>query len=444
MTVEPRPYVRYKITADVHDVGVAVSISRAITSYLKANNYAGKLTNFEKSSDSMSAILEIFYNGRDDFNIKTIKHHIEESGRLPTKKNYQPKIEIVPVPCDFKVELETGPDDQSWQRTLEAVIKERDSAKKDLERYKVYNAKQEETIAGINVSLSERIDRVSELEEKLRSIESLTSKTAHSAVSSIYLPQFEEPLFETSADWELVSEENRAIFMNTDSDSIKSFTTYFNYKYKKSFTEDSFREWQEKMEKTKFAVDLPEYQEAEEGIKQFGSVDLLVKQAEELNVPLEIIDGLKDKAKQSNVEIKILKQKQDKIRTMFEKERELYKQIETERNNYSNYMTIVDSSRSRISNENHLPILFSINRDSNKLNIMIPHIGEGHLEPELYHILMDAIGVNDKIIIKEGSLETNTNGCVNEDVITKIESNSLFKKLGLPLEVVVLSEKNNN
>jgi len=444
-----KPYVRYEIFAEVFDVGVGVSIKRAIQSYLKANNFAGKITDFTKTSDRMSATLEMYYNGKADFNIKTLTEHIMKSGRLPLNKNMKPSLEIIPVPCDYQIITEPSPTDISWQKLVEDLNKKTNDLEKESEDYKKLSENQEGTIKRLNESLQERTGRISSLEEKLISLQSKTSSTAYSAILSLYLPQFADTLLEASSDWNSLTEKNREFFLNQE--NIKSIVDYLNIKYDLGLNEEQFENWKKVMEETPSWEDSEKYKEIRKEKKNMNSIDLLIKQAEEMEAPEEIINILKEKAKEKSSDVDFEKIERES-KEQFEKNKKIYLNIIEDEINYGALNTIKDSSNARIEKNSYIPVVCNVIRGTNKIRITIPHIAEEELEQEIYNSVIKAIGAKERNFseaienngVFEVEIENEGNCVLTEDAINNIEKNKIFNKLGIPLEVIVLSEKIKN
>src|SRR5574344_1912351 len=123
--IERIPYVRYLIEGAIDDKGIGYTVKKAVSTFLENHNYEGKVNLVDSNSNHFSCILELYDNGKDDFNIRALKHHIDNSGKLPTKKSLRPEINIKPIPQNYsEVKQENGEEStnfDAYQITIEEL-----------------------------------------------------------------------------------------------------------------------------------------------------------------------------------------------------------------------------------------------------------------------------------------------------------------------------------
>ncbi len=174
--MERRPYVRYKITADVTEKGTAYSFKQSIMTYLSNHKLEGRVNEFNATSDRFEGVLELFSGGSMDVNMTALMKHIQTSGRLPANKKSKPEnIEITPIPIDS---IEYQQPIQNNSGNLEETLNRHYSEKRTLEK------KLEETEKDAEIAREEsEIARM--LNEDLEKKVSELTMSAYSGLNSI-------------------------------------------------------------------------------------------------------------------------------------------------------------------------------------------------------------------------------------------------------------------
>ena len=89
--MQQKPYVRYKMEADITDKGIGYVIKKAVGAYLAHHKLQGRV-NISATSDHFEGILELFPSETMDINMTALLEHIMNSGRLPTSIEISQKI----------------------------------------------------------------------------------------------------------------------------------------------------------------------------------------------------------------------------------------------------------------------------------------------------------------------------------------------------------------
>ena len=234
-----RPYVRYRVFADVDDRGIGFSIQQALRTFLDNHGYQTTISVTGRSSDRFEAVINIFDNGHYDFNATALLEHVRNSGRMPTSRTHQPTINITPLPCDFN-EIEQIPEqlsDLQWQGVVNSLNQRLMSQE---EEYTTNLGSKELTIKGLTDALDERQKVIGAKDAELKRLKKVVDEgvqviypDAISALVNGYLNGFDEILFDLSTDLaSLVDSDNLEMLKVA---RPKDYIAYVNRRFGTSF-----------------------------------------------------------------------------------------------------------------------------------------------------------------------------------------------------------------
>lgn len=240
-----KPYVRYRIQGKTEDRGVGFAIKQAVQTFIKSHGYEARVVGFNATSDSFSADLELYDNGKLDFNARTLYEHILNSGRMPTTTKKRPTLEISPLPCDYCVE--EGPRDyEGLAKTIEKLGDDIRAREKEIKS-------RDATISSLTKSLGERQKSLDSIQRRVEELEVLLDKSIPaqhddplSALWYHYLSRHAETVSEALNQWDNLDSGERELFLKLGTEQEISYLGLFNEVTGTNFQSDSeFRQWQE-------------------------------------------------------------------------------------------------------------------------------------------------------------------------------------------------------
>jgi hypothetical protein len=357
---EMKPYVRYRLEAEVGDKGLGFSIRRALKAYLDSNGYAATVIAEHTSSDRFVATINFLDNGKYDFNMSALREHLRNSGRMPTNANAQPKISISPMPIEGYVvqKEEGGESDVSWQKTVKKLSDEvRD--KEDL--VKARNAE----ITNLTRSLSEKqraydseLSKRESLEKKLEGSTMALFNSPLTAVLQGYVVDSLDMLVELSYDWQgLVDNGDNLIFADARTDGRgMDKMTYLNKKFGLSFrNEAELRAWADEISRHNSWEETPLGKQLTTQKNQYNANLEVLKSAESFGASPEVVDMLRKAAapeKADEISGNLIACRKD-----FDNEKRICGLLDGAGTKYDSFRKVQENSENRRAGNLDLPIV---------------------------------------------------------------------------------------
>lgn len=241
------PYVVYDLVSkNLPGKGMGYALKEAIQAFVTHHGLEASVTLPEITTDHCRVRFAIFDNGNSDLNMRALREHVENSGRMPSKADKRPTFSIKPVsPIEYvpeslqtTVEREQPPtrSEEQWGRTLGA---------------------KEDVIKRLEGGLAERqhvISRLTnankDLEKRLAQSTQVTFDTPLSAILQGYVRGKAEILLQAFADYRTLAENDDLEIFGVYAASGES-PTFAKYVHDvsglKFETDDEARTWIEEM-----------------------------------------------------------------------------------------------------------------------------------------------------------------------------------------------------
>jgi len=409
MAEPQRPYVRYKIEADVPEKGVGFAVKKVIKSFLFNHGYQATLAVESSSSDNFVGILSVFDSGKYDFNMAALMEQIGTSGRMPSNTGRPPKITMTPLPVDatYQIEDGSGKDDLAWQKTVEqlhAQLGEKDDLleKKDDELGELTHSLGERQKA-----LDDQKRRSSDLEKKLRSTKPAVFDSPLAAVLEGYMKGSIDWLMEATDDLvRLPGRDVSALAYLDGSELGTEKIRYISHRIGIGFrTEEELDKW---------AKDVAKYSNWEEtpaaielmGKKKQQDINFeAIKKAEELGASKEILEVMKKALDENKIEG--LEDILVKNRENFARGKDICAGLEGIRRDYEQFVVVQKSVAARRAAGREFPIVVhcqGIGETNDKLltSVYMPSVDlESPIEKKFLEDLKSPIPSEDFDIIAQ-------------------------------------------
>ena len=246
---EEKPYVAYRLSADVKDKGIGFCIKKAVTTYLQHNNLTGKLCETKATSDQFEGVLHIYPNGNLDLNMNALVAHIEGSGRMPSKESRKPTIHIEPViPAEYGQLVERAPvaSDDQWVKTVDQL---HTAHAQEVEGFQQRASSLTHAVEGQKRLLEDKDGKIRSLEARLKTMSETEFDSPLKAVIDGYLRKGLETFWPVYIDHEMITSNDDVDFFIRCSvgERRPAFFEYINDKHKRTFKSDEdLFEWQQK------------------------------------------------------------------------------------------------------------------------------------------------------------------------------------------------------
>lgn len=376
--IEMIPYVRYLIEGAINDKGIGYTVKKAVNTFLESHNYEGKVNLVDSNSNHFSCTLELYDNGKDDFNIRALKHHIDNSGKLPTKKSLRPEISIKPIPQNYsegqqtnEVGIKENTKFNAYQKTIEELnskISQRESSFQNLTN--VFNERQK--------IINEQNKEIRNLEARLETARPKQYSNAREALFNSYVSGGLETLIELS---EGITELDHASGRNYYEQKSGNVGTFIDYIKDQSGIEVNNEAELNKMAKRMGSFssweETPISKENKKAYEGFETNKKILEFAQTSGATPDIVQILSEKINANEKEIEMRKISEEVERNKFFKEKEMLNNLEVLRSNYRILENIRKSSKEREESGAVLPILAKINREEGqRISFSIPFIQE--------------------------------------------------------------------
>ncbi len=460
MTDSRKPYVRYELDADITDKGIAFAAKKAINTFLKTHGFDGHVRDLEASSDSFHAVLEIYDNGKYDFNVAALYEHLEASGRLPSKGDIRPKIKIKPLNCEAALEIiPKNKDDIGYRKAIEDLNERLDTKDGEIN-------KREDTIKSLNDILGERQTAIDESQRRIVILEQRAKEmlpeqygSAKKALVDGYLRGALDDYFELSVEIHELEEANSlAAFKHLKGARIP-FAAYVNARCGTAFSNDTELE-----QLIKSMTGVAEWQSTaeakrlEEAKSQNDANQEILELAQKKSVSPEILETIKMQVKKSKPDLEQLARKVEEIKRDFKRDKELVDSLDSLYGDYKVYQGIIQSSEKRTERGIALPIMIELVKNSSEIALYMPYNDEKcALEKELNKIFTETASryasadakvprrvCEDKHIKIIASMPNNLQGNslfnITEYIGETIRKANIFKALGVTPKVTLFQE----
>lgn len=394
---EKKPYLIYRVHGNIHDKGVAYAVKTAMGTFLKSHGFAGKVTGLDASSTEFEAFLEIFDNGKHDFNMNALMDHISVSGRLPSDRNIRPEIKITPISHDQSVQFITPAknEDVAWQKTME--------------QYQQTIAGQEKTIGSLTQSLQERQKVISEKVQQINKLENIVRQetpmlmaSPSEAIARSYLRQGLDLLLEVSADFsELIERRQKDNYVKAEG-QIHSRIEFLNQSLGLNFKQISEAEaYVKRIGTYQSYTDMPEVSEALKLKKQINVDEQALAQIKKMGASEAMVELARQNIESSKSNFASLEKKAESLKQEFETGRKIREQLPELDKAYEVMSRVAANSKNR-SNKGEFPIL-AYNSSETGLNILMPSISpHDPLESYIQKALMGLYGhTSSEIVVKQ-------------------------------------------
>jgi len=411
-----QPYVKYEITADICDRGVGFTIKHSIGSFMQSHGYVHRMTEFQATSDSMTAVIELLDNGKYDFNMDALIKHLYASGRLPSKQEKQPKISLRPIPCLEHVSvIQQTRDDVAWKKVVEGLNEQLGSKEGVIQNLT-------DSLAQRQKELQEATRKNTDLERRVQGLAQrpIRFETPELAVVRSYLTGSLESLFYASADWEDLGESRNA-FVEF---SGKTFFEYVKEKYGLDVKDASeLNSWYGEMGKATGWDETKEAREYQEKKRTFAANKLVLEMAEKGQAGEGMISMIKkqiaeDEAKEHELESQIAASK-----GVFERDHGIYQAVKSDEQNYNQFGDIRAKSEARRADETELPILISMGSgDTPYLRAFVPTADKGsELEKHVHTRVASVLNLSEDYSVVMNEYDHKVNEHENEIMEFSVE-----------------------
>ena len=464
--MEKPPYVAYEINADIKDKGIAFAIKRAIGTFMINHGFEHRIDDFEANSNRFSAVLEIYDNGKYDFNINAFLEHIHHSGRLPTDSKLKPVIEIRPVPREEYFQPQQERDDIAWQKTVEGLqrkVDEEKSQRQDaINGLKKQLISSEESVRSLTKTLQTRqevIDRqsknIKDLERKVREGIPVKYSDPISAVVNCYLTNYQKEFFEAVSEWDFLKPADRGILVECQKRGLEklNYIGYLNLRVgeiggKKFADEEEFSRWFDSIGSAENVVQLQEYKKVSQDIERMEKDSRLVSSIEEQGASPELLESLKEVRRMHETR-KSKSEKQLKVIVgEFESEKERYLKLKDSEERYSITEDFLNNANERRKREIRFPIVISVNPESSE--IYLPSAdGDSDFQKHLTERVLGFLGEEIRGELKQQKnsqfmvLKIDRKGEEIQEKLDKIKKgipeDDVLKALGLKPVITVVS-----
>ena len=251
------PYVVYDlVSVDLPGKGMGYALKEALQAFVTHHGLEARITLPEITTNHCCIRLAVFDNGNPDLNIRALREHVENSGRMPTRADKRPTFKIKPVsPAEYVPKFQ--------EKATEVVPQPRRSE----ERWERALSTKEEVIRRLEGGLTERqgvINRLTTanrgLEKQLAESIQVTFDTPLSAILQGYVRGKRETLLQAFADYRTLAENNdlETFAVYAASGESPTFTKYVHDVSGLKFgTDEEARAWIEEMKAVSTWQDSP-------------------------------------------------------------------------------------------------------------------------------------------------------------------------------------------
>lgn len=465
MVESRKPYLRYSISGDVSDRGIAYCVKQAANVFLKTHGFDGHVIEVDASSSKFGAVLELFDNGKYDFDALALNEHLIVSGRLPSRESIRPSIVLKPLACDAIIQInQDSPDHIAYEKSLEQFrgqLKEKD------ERLK----QRDSTIKDLNSVLQERQGRIDEgdgklslLEKKIaetQTMQPMQCATARDAVLNGYFREAHDTYMELSIDLAHLEESGNMEFFEKRVGREKVFfAEYVNSIYGTQFRSDKeLDKWKKKMEKSDSWQDLEEVKKIEQKKTRYLSGDRVIELVAETNMPDEVLALIRTKMNEGKAKVEGLEREIGAIRDKFEQDKVLAGSLGDARVRYNQLENILENSARRKKAGVTLPVVIEVYQDQPGITLFMPYDdSKCSLENLFYGVIQKNVqgfvpeGTELTRVVKNNAsglttyLSTNSENPGDQVMILsgkladEIRENKIFRALGVQTTVTVISD----
>jgi hypothetical protein len=451
-TTARKPYVRYELSGDINDRGLAFSVKKAVRAYFDAQGFEGHIHDLESNNSRFTAIVEIYDNGKQDFNITHLLNHIKISGRMPTDQTIKPEIHARTIPVDANITINEEVGKEAYESTIRGL--------------KEQLAGKEEAIAGITRALTQRQGelrtaqtRVTELEKAAQRGQSKRYSNARDAILHSYLKTSLDVLTSIVSDFqELEETENRDLITSPEVGSLK-FIDYVNSACKTHIKDES--ELATSLEQVQKYGTWDKTDKAKANSKRLSEIEAnekLLQTARSIGVAQDVIVSLEAKVREGFNEKKQIQEQEKMGKESFDRDIRIAGEIEVLRTRYGALRRILNSSQERKELEAELPLLVELKTgDKPSITFTLPIAARDsayftYLSCVAKAAMADAMHIEEEYIEEERktdgdfvsttiTLDTkNTAGFTSqaEEAIKTIITEPLTKALGAKLRITCL------
>ncbi len=382
------PYVAYRISGEVNEKGIGYSVKKAIHPFLEHHGFEGRVHLLDPTSGHFEVILELYDNGKYDFNVKALYEHLNVSGQISDKA--RPNILIVPIPLREGVRIITESADHiAYQKTIGGLQKSLDEREGTIERLTMSLRERQEVIG-------RKVEEIKDFTKQIEALSLVGYSSPLQAAVRLFVPKSLDSLVEATTDLIDLDKAGLRDFFAENYRTIKDYLQYVNQRFNLDFkTKEEFEKWQEQI------AGLNKWQDTLEGkriTKQTGEFEAdknLIQLAETSGASEELLSTLRTGVEKSLRKLEELKAESEGVSSRFSKEREKYELVKDSKSKYNVFNRIAGNAEKRRQAGERLNILAEVRTNIPTIRFYVPSTDlSSELERLIHQQVSRAVSAN--------------------------------------------------